>query len=129
MFKALALSVLVLAGIASLSAHDGAIGSTGGPSITFAGCMYSSTPTSAGAADPFHRHQAQAWQRLDDEISSFGCKQDFEFTVYQYRTSTVRIRPSAEHSVRRRGVKTMYRPVVSPLTSMIAALSHLHFTS
>ena len=65
MFKALALSVLVLAGIASLSAQDGAIGTTGGPNITFAGCM--SLPARRLRREPrihSRRHQAQAWQRL-----------------------------------------------------------------
>jgi hypothetical protein len=67
MFKALALSVLVLAGIASsLSAQDGAIGTTGGPDITFAGCMYYEHANFGGERRiDSGRHQAQAWQRLE----------------------------------------------------------------
>jgi hypothetical protein len=87
MIKALALSVLALAGITStLSAQDGAIGTTGGPNISFAGCMYYQHANFGGSRGSIpggiRRKLGSDW---DDEISSIACNPYCEVTVYEYR--------------------------------------------
>jgi hypothetical protein len=88
MLKIITLSLVVLgfAAIASVSAQDDAIGTTGGPTIQFNGCMYYQHSNfgggSAAIRGGIRRKLGSDW---NDEISSIACNAYCEVTVYEHR--------------------------------------------
>ena len=88
MVKAFALGLMVVAlvAMAPSSTQDGAIGTTGGPNISFSGCMYYEHANFGGGSRSIpggiRRKLGSDW---DDEISSIACNSSCEVTVYEYR--------------------------------------------
>jgi hypothetical protein len=88
MFRILtvALTAVIVAAIASVSAQDGAIGTTGGPNIRFNGCVYYQHASFGGGSNSIEggirRRLGSEW---NDEISSIACNSYCELTVYEHR--------------------------------------------
>jgi hypothetical protein len=86
MFKAFALSLAVFAAIVSVSAQDGATGTTGGPSIGFDGCMYYEHHNFGGAQAAIRKDiRRKLGGDWNDQISSIACNPYCEVTVYEHR--------------------------------------------
>jgi hypothetical protein len=86
MVRLIGLSMFFLAAVGSASSQSGPVGTSGGPTIQFAGCMYYEHANFGGKHTSIpggiRRRLGDDW---NDEISSVACNSYCELTVYEHR--------------------------------------------